>query len=109
MLNSLIEETLAPLNVPIFFQTHYGDEDTYITYFQYDEQTSIRFDDAEAFTDVYMQINIFSKTNYSDLVKQVKDLMYAAGFSRRNEMELFYEDEWYQRTIRFMITIPCEN
>lgn len=109
MLNSFVEETLAPLNIPVDFQVHYDEAPQYITYFQYDEQTSLNLDDEEAFTDYYIQVNIFSKSNYKDLVKQVKDLMYAAGFSRRNEMEMFYNDEWFQRTIRFLITLPSEN
>ncbi len=103
MIKELIIDTLSPLKIPVSFQHYVGDEDTYITYFGYLEQTELSCDDEEKAIGHYIQVNIYSRKSYSKLEKEVKKLMKAAGFIRKPSGFEYFEPETkiYQKSFRF--------
>ncbi|MBS4188651.1 hypothetical protein KHA94_00255 [Bacillus sp. FJAT-49705] len=109
-LNSLIISTLTPLGFPVAFQALSPEEKalnphTYITFFEYNQRGALFADDEEIKSAHSIQVDIWSKYNYSNLVKQVKGSLKKVGFTRIMETE-FYEDEieFYHKVIRFSFT-----
>lgn len=102
LINKLVIDTLKPLNVPIGFQKYSGEEDTYITFHEYLQTGDDFEDDEEAFTGHYVQIDVWSKTDYTELVKNIKSFLQLAGFKRLDESD-FYEIDTglYHKGIRF--------
>lgn len=101
-INKLIINTLKPINVPVNFEFYKGDETTYITFSEYLQQGEVFSDDEENATGHYIQVNVFSKKNYSKIVDQVKKLLIEQGFIRKTEHGLYETDtQIYHRVIRF--------
>lgn len=107
-MNKLIIDTLSPLNIPVSFQTYSGVSNQYITFFFYGDKGELYEDDKEASTGYYVQIDIWSKGSYTNLVKEVKRLMTEAGFIKRPSGPELYEDDTkiYHKPLRFVL---CEN
>jgi hypothetical protein len=101
-LNKLIIDTLKPIGVPVNFQTYSGTATTYITFFEYSQQSALNADDEEQKTVHRIQVDVWSKGDYTSIVQQVKDLMNAAGFRRTTETELYEPDtKIYHKMLRF--------
>lgn len=101
-MNKLILDTLKDINIPITFQVYNGNETTYGTFFTYLEQGEKYADDNEVLTGYYVQLDIFSKTNYEPIVINVKDRMLNAGFRRTYETELYEDDtKYFHKVLRF--------
>ncbi|AEB77635.1 hypothetical protein ADU80_04940 [Clostridium botulinum] len=101
-INKLIINTLKSTNVPVAFEFYKGDESTYITFSEYLQQGEVFADDMENVTGHYIQVNVFSKKNYSKVVDQVKKLLKEKGFKRKYENGLYEPDtQIYHRVIRF--------
>ena len=102
MINKLIINTLKPLSVPVYFQKYTGKNNTYITFYEYVESGEAFEEDEEVFTGHYIQIDVWSKDDYTALVKQIKDLLKTVGFKRLDEADLYEKDiELYHKGIRF--------
>ncbi|WP_044895962.1 tail completion protein gp17 [Bacillus alveayuensis] len=101
-LNKLIMDTLSPLGVPVSFQRYTGTATTYITFFEFNQQSALNADDSEQNTQHSIQVDIWSKGDYTNLVQQVKNALNGVGFFRTSEAE-FYEDDTkiYHKVIRF--------
>ena len=101
-LNNLIKSTLAPTGLPVIFQTYTGNATTYITFFEYNQQGTFFADDAEQNTRYSVQVDVWSKDNYKNIVEQVRTLMTKSGFTRNSENE-FYERETqiFHKVMRF--------
>jgi hypothetical protein len=85
--------TLSPLNIPVCFQVYSGPETTYyITFFRYNKQGSQYAENEEIATGHYIQVDVWSKTDYTDIVEQVESLMVAAGFSTNGSKSLYETD-----------------
>jgi hypothetical protein len=101
-LNKLIIDTLKPTGVPVLFQTYSGTAPTYITFFEYNQFGALHADDEEQETAHFIQVDVWSKGDYTAIVQQAKDLMTAAGFSRSTENELYEPDtKIYHKVLRF--------
>ncbi|KOA76597.1 hypothetical protein ADU78_05795 [Clostridium botulinum] len=101
-INNLIINTLKPIGVPAVFEFYAGSETTYITFSEYLQQGEVFCDDEEQATGHYIQVNVFSKKNYSKVVDQVKVLLKEKGFIRKTEHGLYEPDtQIYHRVIRF--------
>lgn len=106
-LNSLIINTLKPLGIPVKFQTlsekeKLSDPSSYITFFEYNQRSALDSDDEETLTRHFIQVDIWSKVDYTDLVKQVKENLKQVGFSRNFETELYETDtKIFHKVIRF--------
>jgi hypothetical protein len=102
MIRSIIVEALKPLNVPVTFQKYSGKADTYITFHEYFETGEEYEDDEETLTAHYVQIDIWSKNDYEELVKKVKEKLTKIGFKRINEVDLYEEDtKIYHKGLKF--------
>lgn len=102
MINSLVTAALKPLNIPVSFQKYGGKADTYITFFEYLEQGQLFADNEEKATGYYIQIDVWSKSDYTELVDKVKENMKVAGFSKTYAADLFECDtKIYHKVIRF--------
>lgn len=111
MINKLIIDTLASLNIPVAFQEYKGIKQLdgsykiifpYVTFFEYLEQSESFSEDEEDSIGHYMQVDIWSKSDYTSIVTQVKTLLKNAGFKRNSKVDL-YESEMklYHKGMRF--------
>lgn len=102
MINKIIIDTLKPLKVPVSFQKYSGKSKEYITFHEYSVNGEEYEDDVEAMTGHYIQVDIWSKEDYTELVSKVKNLLINHGFKRLNEEDLYENDtEIYHKGIRF--------
>jgi hypothetical protein len=101
-LNALIINTLKPLGVPVSFQTYPGNELTYITFFEFNQRSAVSADNEEKRTAHSIQVDIWSKTDYTNLTKSVKAALVEVGFVRSMETE-YYENEtgYFHKVLRF--------
>jgi hypothetical protein len=101
-LNKLIIDTLKPLGVPVNFQTYSGTAQTYITFWFYNSKGELFADDEEIKTGFYLQVDVWSKSDYTSIVRQVKQLMKEAGFQRTTETDLYEPDtKIFHKVLRF--------
>lgn len=102
-MNKLIISTLKPLGIPVSFQYYNGLETTYITFFCYNDQVELYADDEELATGYYIQLDVFSKGKYLEIVKQVNKLMKDVGFIKRPSGPELYEEgtKLYHKPLRF--------
>lgn len=101
-MNKLIVDALKTLNVPVAFQKYSGTALTYITFFIYNEQGEAWADDAEIQTGYYVQVDIWSKSDYTTLVNDVIFAMKSVGFIRNYAADLYETDtNTYHKAIRF--------
>lgn len=109
-LNKLIIDTLKPIGIPVALLTYTGTATTYITFFQYNEMGVVFAEDSEQETRHSIQIDVWSKGNYVDVVKQVKKLLKEIGFLRVNVHE-FYEDDTkiFHKVLQFYYDDQSEN
>lgn len=91
-LNALIVRTLKPTGVPVAFSTYNNNASQYIIFNTYNEASFYNADDEEQVTNNFIQVDVFSSGDYTNLVKQVDDLMREAGFGRMFASET-YDDE----------------
>jgi hypothetical protein len=101
-INREVLQALKDIDVPVSFQTYTGKADTYITFFTYLDKPEQHADDEEFITGHYVQIDVWSKTDYTDLVKTVHEKMLMAGFRKQSFYD-FYEDDLkiYHKAMRF--------
>jgi hypothetical protein len=98
----MIVDTLKPINIPVSFQKYTGKAKTYITFHEYFTSGEEYEDDLEFYTGHYIQIDIWSKDDYTDIVKEVIDRLKNIGFKRLNEADLYESDTGiYHKSLRF--------
>lgn len=85
-------KTLKPTGVPVAFSTYNNSASQYIIFNTYNEASFYNADDEEQVTNNFIQVDVFSSGDYTNLVKQVDDLMREAGFGRMFASET-YDDE----------------
>lgn len=101
-MNALILSTLNSLPVPVEYMDYSGASTTYITFFFYNEQGALYADDEEIETAYGLQVDVWSKGDYTSLVDQTKSLLKQAGFIRNYAIDLFEEDtKIYHKSLRF--------
>lgn len=100
-MNKLIIDTLGPLKVPVCFQKYSGTEAAYITFFEYLNQNESYADNKDTSTGHYMQIDIWSKEDYTALRDKVIVALENAGFSKVSETEMYENDtQIYHKSLR---------
>lgn len=102
MINKLVMETLSSVGVPVSFQKYSGNETTYITFFEYLQQIESFADNNETCRGHYVQVDVWSKEDYTTFVGNVLNAMIQAGFRKTTQTEM-YEDETqiYHKVLRF--------
>lgn len=102
MINKLVLEALSSLQVPVGFQKYSGKEATYVTFHEYYGGGEGFEDDEELMTAHYIQVDVWSKTDYSECVNDMKAALAAKGFKRLNEADLYEPDtETYHKGMKF--------
>ncbi|WP_341478348.1 hypothetical protein [Clostridium niameyense] len=82
--------------------TYEGEETTYITFFEFLGQGEEFADDVEVETGHYIQVDLWSKTSYHNIVKNIKEMLTKVGFIRKSETELYEkETKTFHKVIRF--------
>lgn len=103
-MNSIIMGALSSIGVPVSFQKYSGNANQYITFFIYGEQGELWSDNTEKTTGYYIQVDIWSKSDYTSLVNSVITAMKTAGFARTYAMDMYEDDtQIYHKSIRFNI------
>jgi hypothetical protein len=101
-INKDILTALKDIGVPVSFQHYSGEADTYITFFTYLDKPEQHADDGELITGHYVQIDVWSKRDYTSLVKTIHQRMLAAGFTKLNFYDLYEQDlNIYHKAMRF--------
>lgn len=101
-INKDIISALRDVGVPVRFQTYSDKEETYITFFNYLDKPELHSDDEELVTGHYIQIDVWSKIDYTDLVKEVHQSMLRANFRKLNFYDLYEDDtKTYHKVMRF--------
>lgn len=110
-MNKLIMDALTPLDIPISFQVYNGSNTPYLTFFIINDKGEMYADDEEIATGYYIQIDIFSKGSYTDLVEKINKLMKKSGFTRRPSGPESYEDntKLYHKPLRFFFCVENNN
>lgn len=98
-----IKSVLDPI-VSNKFQAYDSPPDTYCTYFVYNEQGEAWAENESISTGYYVQVDIWSKGNYSTLYQQVKAAMVSAGFHFSYAQDLYENDtKIFHKAIRFNV------
>jgi hypothetical protein len=102
-INAAVIAALKDIGIPVNFQVYNGDATQYITFFEYNQTENAVYDDKEARTNHYIQVDIWSASNYSALVDATREALLEAGFVRRSENENYEaEMKLYHKVIRLI-------
>lgn len=95
---------LNPLDVDVAFEEYTGQADTYIRFF-FLPQVQFDSDDDEQYTVHYVQVDFFTKWDYTKLTKDIKEAMKTAGFKKNFEDQRYETDtELFHKILRFWKT-----
>lgn len=92
MINKLTMDSLSLLKIPVSFQKYTGNETAYITFFEYLQQSESFADNRETCIGHYIQVDVWSKEDYTFLVDSIVNEMTKAGFRKTTQTEM-YENE----------------
>lgn len=102
-INSDVLAALEDLDVPVSFQRYTGSADSYITFFIHSDEPELHADDEELVTGYYVQVDVWSKNDYTEMVKSVHEKMSAAGFRKQDFCDLYEADlEMYRKVMHFL-------
>ena len=91
------------LGVPVSFMFYDGDATTYVTYMQLDKDNVIAAEDNVIGCVQYYDFDIYSKGNYLNVVKNLIDIMVAAGWTyqpSRDSPDMYERDtKYFHKTI----------
>lgn len=102
-----IPNTLTSLNLPVIFNsvpTGLKIPDRYITFLEVNANPALEAADVEFETKRLIQVNVWSKTNYYQLVEGIKRLMETAGYERTFEYDVPKQegDSHFNKVLRFV-------
>lgn len=93
---------LQPTGVPVNRLHYEGEADPYIVWFIYNENGEAFAENVEIETGYYIQVDIYTKDDFTNLYKQVLELMTAAGYYRTFTTETYEADtKLNHKIIRF--------
>ena len=102
-INQLVLKALKDLDVPVRFQHYSGNSPTYITFFTYLDKPQQHADDEELITGLYVQVDVWSKGDYTGLVSSVHEKMLRAGFRKLIFYDLYEDDlKVHHKVMRFL-------
>ncbi|MFS1511886.1 hypothetical protein VQL36_05540 [Chengkuizengella sp. SCS-71B] len=101
-INAIIINSLKDIGVPVGFQNYSGSQKTYISFFEYNQKSGLNADDEEQRTTHFIQIDVWSNTDYTEIVSQVKQAIKSNGFTRTSEADLYEKETGiFHKVIRF--------
>lgn len=92
-LRKLIINALLSLNIPVNYEKYEGDEDVYITFFEYMQTVNSASDDEEDSTLHNIQLNLYYRGEIGDLQKQIINLLKAQYFTKDYIKDLGFDNE----------------
>jgi hypothetical protein len=102
VINKLIMETLSSVGIPVSFQKYSGNATTYITFLEYLQQSESFADNEETCRGHYVQVDLWSKEDYSLLIGKIISPMLQAGFRKTTQAEIYENDtQTYHKVLRF--------
>lgn len=110
-----IKSALTPLNIPtrrlrLNSEDEQKNYDQYIIVFFLNEFGALYADDEEIATAHSIQISLFTRLNFEQTVKEIKQLLKPLGFMRTSEYENYeYETGYYHKVIRFSYANETEE
>lgn len=91
--------------IPVSFLRYTGKSTTYITYQEIQDDTSFSADDELQAYVTYYDFDIYSKSNYLNIIESVKEILKANGWEWQPSMtsQDLYEDDtgYYHKTLCF--------
>lgn len=100
-INPMIEEIFSDFSVdgryiPISYYQYFGKENTYLTYYTWNERPELFFDDDYHKEVCYGTIDIWSKGNFKDIAESVKQKLRENNFIwTDNGTEMYEPDTGY--------------
>lgn len=109
--NENIIETLTGIQtpageiIPVSFLVYKGDKETYITFQQVDKYPRLMADDECEYSAPRYDIDIYTKSNFLDIVKVVKERMTSAGWTWIEDSADLYEadTQYFHKVCTFEI------
>lgn len=94
--NPIIEAAFKDFEVPIAFLNYTGRSETYLTYYTWLQKPENFSDDEYHVETIYLTVDIWSKTNFKNILKQVKQTLKQNGFTwADNGPETFEKETGY--------------
>lgn len=107
-MNSQIKTILTDLKVndviiPVAHFRYKGNSKTFVTWQIISEAPSLMADDEYLYSVVSVDVDVFSDSNYSNIVKEIKKRFISNGWVWSEDSSEMYEDETqiYHKTITF--------
>ena len=103
-MNSELKELLSNLDVPVAHLKYKGKETTYVVWSIIDEVPVFSCDDEIEYSLVTVDIDIYSKSNYLNIMSSIKNIMKENNWIwQEDSIEMYEEDtELYHRTCTFV-------
>jgi hypothetical protein len=101
-----IISSLSSVGVPVIFNAlpmGATPPAQYITFMEYHTAAELEASDQEITTERLIQVNVWSKVNYSTIVTKVRNALENAGFERTSEFDMPYSDgdSHFNKVLRF--------
>ncbi|ABQ23660.1 hypothetical protein [Clostridium kluyveri] len=105
-----LSTVLQPTGVEVSRLNYAGTADPYIVWFIYNENGEAFAENVEIETGYYIQVDIYTKGDFTSLYKQVLELMTAAGYYRTFTTETYEADtKLNHKIIRFKYVESSQN
>ena len=103
-MNSELKEVLSNLDVPVAHLKYKGIETTYVVWSIIDEVPVFSCDDEIEYSLVTVDIDIYSKSNYLNIMSSIKNIMKENNWIwQEDSIEMYEEDtELYHITCTFV-------
>ncbi|CAG9608052.1 hypothetical protein [Pseudoneobacillus rhizosphaerae] len=101
-----VTSTLSDIGAPVVFQAYPAGSTPpaqYITFHEYHTGPELEAADVEITTERLINLNVWSKSNYTSLVNSVRKTLEKAGFERTFEFDAPYMDgdSHFNKVMRF--------
>lgn len=102
-----VTQLLQPFKLPVYFNTvptGSNIPNQYITFLEVNANPELEAGDKELETGRLIQVNVWSKTNYYNLVEGIRKTMESAGFERTFEHDVPKQegDSHFNKVLRFV-------
>jgi len=112
-IKKLLKDTLSDNEIinlltekKVYFLHANSPKPPYIEYEIFDENGEEWAENKEIATNYYVQVDVFSKADYTDLENKIKEKMINAGFNRSMCADLYENDtQLFHKAMRFSITL----
>lgn len=112
-IKKLVKDTLSNTEIlnltadkKVYFLHANSPTPPYIEYEIFDENGEEWAENKEIATNYYVQIDVFGKTDYTNLENKIKEIMINAGFNRSMCADLYENStQLFHKAMRFFITL----